>query len=205
MEPTIPNKPNTPLEPVTRPPLEVVPAPVTEQPVVDASQLFMKDPEPVFAEPKNKFAIFAGKKKLLLLAIPIVLIMIGGLTFALFSNSAENTKSEDSISTSGESANNQQESSTSPESTAENPTETTNSDGTAVDNPESPNSSSTPTTPSPSPAPTTDSGDGSDPATGGGTTTNSAKTYTITYSNNCYSPADLTIKFGDTIKFVNSF
>jgi plastocyanin len=174
----------------------------------DTSMLFQKDPEPVFAEPKKKFAFFAGKKKLLLLAIPLVLIMSGGLTFALFSNSAEDTKFDDSISTSSESANDQQESSNNTESTTENPAETTNSDGTAVAEPTSPTDNTTPTASSPSSTPTTGSGGGSSsggtPATGGGTTTNTAKTYTITYSNNCYSPADLTIKFGDTIKFVNS-
>lgn len=178
-----PNNIETPNEPTT-----------PEKSPIDTSELFQKDPAPYFVEPKRKTV----NKKLLPVIIPIIiLLLLGGFVFAQTKPADDKTsdkqsseiEQEDTDNNNSDTAQNTDaESRETEESSAQNgDTPTSSGDSGDVTNPPRSDNPS----PSPSPSPITI------PAP-----TNT--THTITHSNSCYSPQNLSIKKGDTINFVNS-
>ncbi len=169
-------------------------------PLVDADTLFQKDPQPFFTETNPKTL---GKKKIIILATAVFVLLIGGLGFALAYDSSDSAlKNGTSLEfTSGSEANDSNISDTDGQPGLEDqntPTEettdsTTGSETTSGDNA---TNNTSPVTPP--------SSGGSGPSPSTGDTTVGPKTYTIDYSSSCYSPANQTIKQGDTIKFTNS-
>ena len=173
------------------------------EPTIDTSQLFKKDPEPIFAPPKSKHAV---KKKFLLLIVPVVLLLSGGIGFALMNNSDDNTLNENMAQIATEELENADSPTidTNTDQDAESQTESNDeSADSTTENTTSSGDDTTDSTDSDANPPSSDTG-GSGESQNDGDTTTSSKTYTIDYTNNCYSPANRTIKQGDTIKFTNS-
>ena len=179
MKPSSPDKPNKP---------DVQPAPA-----VDTSQLSQKDVAPVITNPKQNLFARLGKKKLLLIGVALgVSILIGGIAYAQFrkpdskpadqQSAAEQAKSTATEKQNGDTSQNPSDQTTSPEGTTA-PSTTDTSGGSST--------GGTGSTTSP-------------PSTGGGTSSTAPKTYDISYTNSCYSPANVTIKKNDTVKFTNN-
>lgn len=166
-------------------------APITQPPQVDTNRLFQKDPKPLASPAKKNPFTLLGKRKTLIILASIGVIMIGGgLVFANFGKTDNKQTSQESQG--------QQSESTSSEPDTETPAQTS-TDQSAT----SPNNNTSTTTS----GTTGGGGTGSTtptPSSGGGTTTTAPKTYDISYTNSCYSPANITIKKGDTVKFANN-
>lgn len=190
MNPPIPTEPNTPIETVTSP------KPVQ---TVDTSQLFQKDPEPLVSTPEKNLLKRLGKKKLLILAATLVAILVGGgLVFAQLSKSTDESVTHQPAEEKAKTVTQSEGSNIPADDTAD---ETTNNNGTP------PTSTPQTSTSNSGTADNTGSGassTGSGSSSGSGSTTTSPKTYGISYTNSCFSPANLTIKKGDTVKFTNN-
>lgn len=163
-------------------------------PEIDVSQLFQKDPEPVLPVKKpSRFAALQKRKLVFLSVILLVLLVASGVIFAKFS--APNKQSTEpqvaGVST--------------PETNKDSSDETVQSSSTSADTQATTNTT-TPTNATSTTGGTSSggTGGGSSNTTGGTSATAPAKIYTINYTNSCFSPADIAIKKGDTVKFVNN-
>lgn len=171
---------------------------------IDTTQLFQKDSEPIVANQKRNYFARLGKKKLLILASLLFFILLGGgLGFAKFNKS---DKQSDTHQTSEEKAGNAESSASNDSTIDKTAGQTVASDGSipssgSTSSPTAGNST-TNTSSGGSTGTSGESGGGS--SGGGGTTTTSPKTYDISYTNSCYSPANATVKKGDTVKFTNN-
>jgi plastocyanin len=176
MEPSNPDKPTEPV--------------VSAVPTADTSRLFQKDAVPVFPRPKQRLIARLIKHKLLFIGLVLsVSILIGGLTYAQLRNSSGKlpTVQPATANQSGAGADNTKNGEIPQNTSGQTP---------------SPGGSSTPS------ITTTQSSTGgassSSPPPGGGTASTTPKTYGITYTNSCYSPANLAINKNDTVQFTNT-
>lgn len=174
--------------------------PATPPNQVDASLMFQKDPEPVVAPiSKNPFLLLGKQKTLIILASIVVIVIGGGLVFA-------NLGKNDNARTSQE-AQGQQPDQNSADLDNESPSQT--SPDQTVSSPGNVTSTTTNNTTAQSSEPTSNAGTSNGSTTptsgsGSGTSSTVPKTYNISYTNSCYSPANVTIKKGDTVKFTNN-
>lgn len=167
-----------PEKPTEQSPQNIEPV-IKPVPVADTTDLFQ--PDPIVLAPASKRV--PDKELLLVLGAIVVLIgFIGSMTFMMVRSkpTAGTSEQKDLIAQNSESE--QQEADG-------------ESSGSTTDQTPSP---SFPTTPSPVPSPTSPAPSPSPPPVP------ASKTYTISYTNACYSPANLTIKKGDTVKFINN-
>jgi plastocyanin len=178
MPPNTPPDPNKPIQSDVSP---VVPV------VVDSSELFQKDPEPVTAEAALQAAKPAKRRRLMIISTVTLLLLVSVMGVAAMvrqsvSQQTETGKEEQSAGSQDDNLGNLE---------------------TELETSQQASEAETPaTSPLPSPAPAPSTVPSSPPPTAG--TTLTAKTYEIIYTNSCYSPANRTIKKGDTIIFVNN-
>lgn len=127
----------------------------------------------------SKVKISAG------IVLALLVIVVGGLTFADFGTNGDEVAigTEDSTSTSG---------------TEDGAPAGAEADTTQQNTTDAEQSADSDTTSSPDPGGSGSSGGGSDGST------NATGAYDISYTNSCYSPANRTIKRGETIRFVNN-
>ncbi len=158
--------------------------------------------KPDIAVPAKRFS----KRTVAVIAIAsVVLVVAAGFVYAKYAGLGEPaTKETIGTSTSSQAdddpASKDEEASKTDNTNDE---EDTKSDTTKEDNEASTTSDST----SSSTNSSSSSTNTSSPSSGGGTSGNvkiAAQTYEISYTNNCYTPANRTIKKGDTIKFINN-
>lgn len=156
---------------------------------IDSSKWFQKDNVPLTSSPRGLLILNSlGKKKLIVIGVIILIILVGGISFALVNNKKPNQSSNENESSIG----------TEPESDELNSTanDEENTDGT-IDN-----SQDEPDVAQPSSG---SGGSNTNTNTGGGNATqNTNSTFDIAYTNNCFSPANITIKKGDTVRFKNN-
>lgn len=185
MKPSSPEKPTYPV---------IQPA----QAIVDTTQLFQKDAAPLFPGPKQHLFARLDRKKLAIIGTVLGLsVLLGGITYAQFrkpdiKHIGQQSAEEKAASTAADTQNggnsqNPSEQTTPTDSNSSAPSGTTTQPTTGT--PSGSSSGGASTTP---------------PSSGGGGTQTVVKTYDISYTNSCYSPANVTIKKNDTVRFTNN-
>ncbi len=162
---------------------------------VDTSQLFQRDPEPPTLPPKKRLFPSMTKKKLLIILLPLLIVVLvgGGLVYAQVTKSVKPATEQSAKQADTNDAGTTSNANGNESTTGTSPTSST--DPTGATSNTANNGSNT----------STNSGSGSSSGTSsGGTTTSGPKTWDISYTNNCYSPANITIKNGDTVRFTNN-
>jgi plastocyanin len=137
-------------------------------------------------EPTSTPQLGSSRKKLAVIAVAVSVVLLLSAALVFAQTAGDDQKQETVVSTDQSSDTTQPETAapTSPETATETPT-TTNQQPTTTGGTVNPAAPVTTPTPTPTPAPAT------------------PKTHTMSYTNNCYSPVNLTIKKGDTVRFVN--
>ncbi|MES2971286.1 MAG: hypothetical protein V4702_03135 [Patescibacteria group bacterium] len=185
-----PSSPDKPTEPIV----------VQPTPAVYTSELFQKDVVPVLPSPKQNLFARIGNKKLLVAGLALgMLILISGIAYAQLSRSGSKlptdqplteNQSEESVSNtqSGDLPQGASEQQTPSDGSSSTPSNTTTQSTTGTSGGSSSGGTGS-TTP---------------PSSGSGSTQTAPKTYEISYTDSCYSPANVTIKKNDTVRFTNN-
>ena len=173
---------------------------VQPTPAIDTSELFQKDVVPVLPSPKQNLFARIGNKKLLVAGLALgMLILIGGIAYAQFSRSGSKLPiNQPSTENQSEVATSNTQNDDLPQRTSEQQAPSIGSSSTQS------NTTAQSTTGTSSGSSTGTTGSTTPPSSGGGTIPTAPKTYDISYTNSCYSPADVTINKNDTVRFTNN-
>lgn len=132
-----------------------------------------------------------SKAKLVIgVVLALLVLIVGGLTFADFDTGSDDVAPETESLTVADGADNTTTPDTQTDTNQENTPETTQTGDTST----AVGSDSTSTTGS----------SGGSSGSGSSGTSNTTGIYDISYTNNCYTPANRTIKQGETIRFINN-
>lgn len=159
-------------------------------PVVDVSKLFQPDKPPLVEKARPNILKQLGNKKIAVIVIGILLLLSTAAVVGKHAPWKQELTKEQELS-----------------SDLLTSTDQSTADGGGDSGPQDPGASDQPTDGGSGIAPDAPADGGSSkPSTGGSGSrpTQNQVTHTISYTNTCYSPVNITIKTGDTIKFVNN-